>query len=133
MGSESFRGTGWAHPVQVDLNGRIVHADERDGIDRSIVLILGTAKGERIMRPEFGSDLHDFAFKPLSPVNLQRMATAVKSALTTWEPRIRVRHIEARQSTQDYTTVLISIDYEVRRSNVSRNLVYPFYAQGATQ
>ncbi len=132
MASESFRGTGWAHPVRVDGNGRIVHADERDGIDRSIALILGTAKGERIMRPTFGSDLHDFAFKPISPVNLQRMATAVKSALMTWEPRVRVREVEARQSPQDHTTVLISIDYEVRRSNTKRNLVYPFYPQGAT-
>lgn len=131
MASESFRGTGWAHPVRVDENGRIGQADERDGIDRSIALILGTAKGERIMRPDFGSDLHDFSFKPLSPVNLQRMATAVKFALMTWEPRVRVRQVEARQSPQDYTTALISIDYEVRRSNTKRNLVFPFYTQGA--
>lgn len=120
------------HPVQVDERGRIVHAEERDAIDHSIALILGTAKGERIMRPDFGSDLHDFAFKPLSPVNLQRMATAVKTALVTWEPRIRVRGVEARQSPQDYTTALISIDYEIRRSNVRQNLVYPFYSQGGT-
>jgi len=129
----SFRGTGFAHPVRVDGSGRIVAASERDLLDRSIVLILGTAKGERIMRPDFGSDLPDFVFKPLSPVNLQRMATAVKAALATWEPRIRVRRVEARQSPQDLTTALISIDYEVRRSHTKRNLVYPFYAQGSPQ
>ncbi len=130
MAPESFRGTGWAHPVRVDRDGRIVHADERDGIDQAIALILGSAMGERILRPDFGSDLHDFVFKPLSPVNLQRMATAVKSALLIWEPRIRVRNVEARQSSLDYTTVLISIDYEVRSSNTKRNFVYPFYSEG---
>lgn len=126
----SFRGTGWAHPVAAAA-GRLEEVSERPAIERSIELILGTAKGERLMRPDFGSGLHDFVFKPLSATNRARMATAVKQALQAWEPRIRVLDVTVRVTPQEPARALISIDYEIRRSNTQANLVYPFYVRTA--
>ena len=130
MAESSFLGVGWAFPADVDQTGNVLRAKDTAVIDRSIELILGTAKGERLMRPDFGSDLQDFLFKPLSDNNKSRMATVVKDALMAWERRIRVLSITVTASPQDPATALISIDYEVRSSNTKGNLVYPFYLQG---
>ncbi len=129
MVGSSFQGTGWRHPVAVDDSGRIRKVDGGEAIDRSIALILGTAKGQRLMRPDFGSDLPDFVFKPLSEGNRTRMATAVKKAINTWEPRVRVLAVEVTISPRERAQALISIDYEIRSANTKRNLVYPFYVQ----
>lgn len=122
-----FLGTGWAFPVDIDDDGRFATATDLEVIDRSIRLVLGTALGERIMRPDFGSDLPSFVFRPLNANNRSRMATAVSDALQLWEPRIRLMGVDVTVSPADRATVLIGIDYEVRRSSIRANLVYPFY------
>lgn len=127
---KGFIGNGWAHPVSIDAQGSFRRAGETDLIARSIHLILGTARGERMMRPEFGSTLADFVFKPLTAANRGRMATAVKAALQTWEPRIRVLDVAVSVAPDDPAKALISVDYEIRRSNTRANLVYPFYLEG---
>ncbi len=128
--TSQFRGTGWAYPVKVDDDGNLSKATDVDAIYRSIKLILGTAKGERLMRPDFGSELYSFLFKPLSAVNRSRMATTVKEALMAWEPRIRVLDIKVEVSLQSSTTALVDIEFEIRASNTKTNYVYPFYLQG---
>ena len=125
-----FLGTGWAFPVTLDENGNIATASELEVINRSIELILGTAKGERLMRPDFGSDLFDFVFKPLNHSNKRGMATAVKAALQKWEKRVRLLDVVVSSDVSDPGTALISIEYEVRSSNTKGNLVYPFYLGG---
>ena len=47
-------GSGLAFPLQVDRRGGIALARDEQDIDQAIQLILGTAPGERPMRPEFG-------------------------------------------------------------------------------
>lgn len=131
--TQNFLGTGWGFPVSVDSQGRIVRVDEVDAINRSIQLILGTAKGERLMRPDFGSDLFNFLFQPLSAINKGRMATTVKSALQKWEPRIRVMDVAVSSNPRNAATALISVEYKVRSNNTKANYVYPFYLRGPEQ
>lgn len=125
-----FLGTGWTFPVTLDENGNIATARELVIIDRSIEVVLGTAKGERLMRPDFGSDLFNFVFKPLNHSNKRGMATAVKTALQKWEKRIRLLDVVVSSDASDPGTALISIEYEVRSSNTKGNMVYPFYLGG---
>ena len=127
-----FLGTGWTFPLTLDENGSIATASDLDAINRSIEVILGTAKGERLMRPDFGSDLFNFVFKPLNHSNKSGMATAVKTALQKWEKRIRLLNVIVSSDTANSGTALISIEYEVRSSNTKGNLVYPFYLGGET-
>ncbi len=127
-----FLGTGWAFPVTLDDAGNVATASELDAINRSIELILGTAKGERQMRPDFGSDLFNFVFKPLSHGNKRQMESAVKNALQKWEKRVRLLDVVVTGDAADPGTALISIAYEVRSSNTKGNLVYPFYLGGET-
>ena len=60
---------------------------------QAIALILGTAPGERPMRPEFGCAVHDFVFDTIDAAMIGSMETPIRGALDRWEPRIDVdRH-----------------------------------------
>jgi phage baseplate assembly protein W len=123
----SFLGQGWQFPVGVNVRGGIAMTRGERDIEASILVILATSKGERVMRPEFGSSLHDFVFAPNNPTTHGLLAYHVQEALARWEPRIEVQEVDVQPDPDEPSRVLISIRYEVRSSNDERNLVFPFY------
>jgi phage baseplate assembly protein W len=120
-------GSGLAFPLQVDRRGGIALARDEQDIDQAIQLILGTAPGERPMRPEFGCGVHDFVFDSIDAITIGRMEEAIRSALVRWEPRIQVQTLAFDLSGADSGLLTIDIGYTVRATNTERNLVYPFY------
>ena len=120
-------GSGLAFPLQVDRRGGIALARDEQDIDQAIQLILGTAPGERPMRPEFGCGVHDFVFDTIDAGTVGRMEEAIRSALSRWEPRIEVRSVEFDVSHAANGVLAIDIGFTVRATNTDRNLVYPFY------
>jgi Bacteriophage baseplate protein W len=120
-------GSGLAFPLQVDRRGGIALARDEQDIDQAIQLILGTAPGERPMRPEFGCGVHDFVFDSIDANTIGRMEEAIREALDRWEPRIQVQTVEFDLSGADNGLLTIDIGYSVRATNTERNLVYPFY------
>ena len=120
-------GSGLAFPLGVDRRGAIALAHDEQDIDQAIQLILGTAPGERPMRPEFGCGVHDFVFDAIDANTLANMEVAIREALDRWEPRIDVRSIRFDASAASGGLLTIDITYEVRATNTTRNLVYPFY------
>jgi Bacteriophage baseplate protein W len=120
-------GSGLAFPLQVDRRGGIALARDEQDIDQAIQLILGTAPGERPMRPEFGCGVHDFVFDTIDAGTVGRMEEAIRSALKRWEPRIEVRSVSFDVSHAVEGLLTIDIGYSVRATNTDRNLVYPFY------
>jgi phage baseplate assembly protein W len=120
-------GSGLAFPLAVDRRGSIALARDEQDIDQAIELILGTAPGERPMRPEFGCGVHDFVFDSIDANTIGNMEEAIREALARWEPRIDVRSVRFDASEAVNGLLTIDITYEVRATNTSRNLVYPFY------
>jgi uncharacterized protein len=120
-------GSGIAFPLQVDRRGGLALARDETDIDQAIELILGTAPGERPMRPEFGCGVHDFVFDTIDAGTVARMETEIRGALDRWEPRVEVTDVQFDLSGSDTGRLLIQIDYRVRATNHIRNLVYPFY------
>ena len=66
-------GSGLAFPLQVDRRGGIALARDETDIEQAIELILGTAPGERPMRPEFGCGVHDFVFDSIDASTVGKM------------------------------------------------------------
>ena len=120
-------GSGLAFPLQVDRRGGIALARDEQDIDQAIQLILGTAPGERPMRPEFGCGVHDFVFDTIDAGTVGRMEEAIRSALTRWEPRIEVRSVDFDLTHAVEGLLTIDIAFTIRATNTDRNLVYPFY------
>ena len=120
-------GTGVAFPLRVDRRGGVALSRDNDDVQEAIALILGTAPGERPMRPEFGCGVHDYIFESVDAYALGRIEYEILVALDRWEPRIEVLAIEFDLSNSDRGELMIDITYQLRATNDIRNLVYPFY------
>jgi phage baseplate assembly protein W len=130
--SDHFVGAGWAFPLRTDPTGRVALVRRDREIEESIRLILGTAYGERPMRPDFGCEIHDYVLGPVTPDMTGRMASAVRESLVRWEPRIEVEGVDVSLG-EDPGVVYIDIRYSVGETNDPRNLVFPFYTLGTEQ
>jgi uncharacterized protein len=125
-------GSGLAFPLRVDARGSLALAHEDEDVREAIAVILGTAPGERPMRPEFGCGIHDYVFESVDSQTVGRLEQAVREALDRWEPRIDVLEVEftVEQSAEGGMVndlVVIDVSYRLRATNDMRNLVYPFY------
>jgi phage baseplate assembly protein W len=127
--SKDFLGRGWQFPVETDYRESIELSAGVEDIKESIRLILDTAKGERVMRPEFGCGIHDYVFATVDRSTLTLIETSVREALRDWEPRIDVQNVEVSTDELDVGKLLIRINYRVRDTNNEFNLVYPFYLE----
>lgn len=127
--ARDYLGTGWAFPLRVTPNGRIATARAQDRVEDSVYLILGTALGERVMRPAFGCGLADLVFEPGGPPLAERVVPLVRQALVRDEPRIDVLDVSAEAPPDAPTLLLIRVSYRIRQTNSRGNVVYPFYAQ----
>ena len=124
--SKEFLGSGWAYPVKRE-NSQFNKSEHEQGIAESIQIILGTAKGERIMRPDFGCGIHDLVFAQNNLGTAGLAQFYVEDALVRWEPRIDLEGIEVNADPSDLARLLISIRYRVRKTDSAFNMVYPFY------
>jgi phage baseplate assembly protein W len=127
MSGSSFIGRGWAFPLRVNATGGIGMVDRDRELAEAIRLILGTAPGERPMRPEFGCGIHEYVFAPGDGATAGRIAQEVRTALERWEPRITVDDVVGAFDAVDDGTLYIDVRYLVRSTNDRRNLVFPFY------
>ncbi|CAG0963630.1 MAG: GPW/gp25 family protein [Candidatus Methanoperedens sp.] len=124
---KNFLGVGWKFPVRADNDRKIAVSRYEEDIRESILIILGTAKGERVMRPNFGCGIHDLVFASINATTIGMVENNVREGLLYWEPRIEVIKVEARDDRAFEGKLMISIDYRVRITNNRSNLVYPFY------
>lgn len=125
--TKEFLGSGWKFPVKTGAGGAIVLVSAEDDIREAIRIILGTAKGERVMRPDFGCGIHQRVFSVINTATLGIVETEVKEALILWEPRIEVVKVSASSREAAQGRLLVDIEYRVRSTNTRFNLVYPFY------
>jgi Bacteriophage baseplate protein W len=126
--SKTFLGRGIACPLAADEHGALEHAAYEDSVQQSVWIILRTAKGERVMRPDFGCGIHELVFDTVTASTGGRVVSAVREALLRFEPRIDVRDVNVSPGGNG-EVLLISVDYEVRATNNVFNLVYPFYLE----
>jgi uncharacterized protein len=130
MSGNDFLGFGWNFPVTKDAGKQIaLTPSAEDGIRQSIWMILSTAPGERLMRPDFGCGLTDLVFSVNNAGTANAVAAAVREALAMWEPRIDVLDVYAAADPQRPNVLLVEINYAIRSNNSRFNLVYPFYLE----
>ena len=126
--TKGFLGVGVGFPIQFDGVGAIATAKYEESVRQSLWIILGTSKGEHVMRPDFGCGIYDLVFEVNSASTSGKIAQAVREALLLQEPRIDVRNVQVTAH-DNGQTLLIQIEYQVRATNNVFNLVYPFYLE----
>ena len=96
------------HPITNDL----VVSKDASAIKQAIVNLLLTNKGERVMQPDYGSDIRSFLFEPLDFGTAVQIKNSIKYCLTTFEPRM----IEVLPSYED-NGFSVELTYSIRGSD----------------
>jgi phage baseplate assembly protein W len=120
-------GKGLYFPLRPGSDGKLSFLGGAEKIRQSILLILSTAPGERVMLPEYGCGIHELLFEANTAALRASVQSQVQEALTRWEPRIDVLNVRVEPGGEFANQLLIRIDYRVRANNSIFNLVYPFF------
>lgn len=129
---KEFLGSGIAFPLNIDGQGRISINSLEEQVRQSILLILRTARGERVMRNDFGAGLHRLVFSPSNYATFAMVEHEVKDALIRFEPRIDVMNVKVTPYPDEPEKLDIYLEYRVRKTDTMFNLVYPFYLERGT-
>ncbi|MEC5174014.1 GPW/gp25 family protein [Chryseobacterium nepalense] len=129
-----FLGTGWSFPPEFnETEGKLAMTSDVEDINNSLMILLSTRPGERVMFPNYGCDLQEMLFKPLDLTLITQMKGIVERAILYHEPRINILSIEINAQNEIEGEILIEINYEVRNTNTRSNMVFPFYKEEATE
>jgi phage baseplate assembly protein W len=117
--------TGFAFPLRVDARGGIADARGGDAIRQSVLTILATHPGERLMRPTFGCPLRSLVFEPNNGATASLARFYVQDALTRWEPRIAIDDITVfNQDTADGPSLQIELSYHLLAGGHAQALAF---------
>ena len=122
-----FLGRGLRFPVSVNLNGGVSSSQLEENVRQCIFIILGTAPGERINRPDFGCQIHDLMFAPNNALTAAQAEIYCEEAIMKYEPRVEEINCRARTNPDEPNRLDIRIEYVIAGKNDKRNLVFPFY------
>ncbi|CAG7640749.1 GPW/gp25 family protein [Paenibacillus allorhizosphaerae] len=126
--SSEFLGRGWKFPISVDPStGKIRMSAYEEDIEEAIRLIIRTSKGERVMRPQFGSGIQQYVFGLTDPTTRQLMESSFAEAILQWEPRVYEVKVTSDLEAIGSGILHLNIRYTVRSTNNLYNLVFPFY------
>ena len=85
------------HPVTND----VVVSKDSSAIKQAIVNLLLTNKGERLMNPNYGSDIRKYLFEPLDYGTSYLIKGNIESTISKFEPRISVLRISCKPNYDD--------------------------------
>lgn len=129
----TFLGTGWSFPPSFSrVNNTVQMVREIEDIKESLHLILGTAPGERIMQPDFGSNIRRVVFDPLDSSFISEVNDIISRALLYFEPRINYLYSEVSHWNELNGALYVKVNFTVIATNTRHNIVYPFYRDEGT-
>lgn len=97
---------------------------DAEHIKQSIQDILTTPVGSRVMRRDYGSDLFELIDQPQDLALRLRLMAATVMALTAWEPRIRITHIDIQPA---QTNGRLAVTLTAERADQNRSMIAEDY------
>lgn len=111
--------SGIALPWDGTLQGLLEPKGDMEVLKSSVLWILMTRPGERVMLPEFGSDVPGAVFEPNDEATEMALQHAVQDAIQEWDDRIQFR--DATITSEDYT-IKVRVSFENKDDPLSREL-----------
>ena len=129
-----FLGKGVAFPFRftqrtggVYRGSSVSPSEQIQHVTESIIQILSTMITSRVIRRDFGSRMHGIVFEPNDPTLDTQIEYIIRTAIETWEPRVIVGPIYVDRTEWKEGRLEISINIMIRRTNVSTNIVFPYF------
>ena len=98
----------------LDPAGAIDTVADDEAVRQSLLMLISTRPGERVMRPEYGCDLHRLVFSPNDDTTAGLAIHFVRQAVERWEPRVEILRVDANRDPFESTRLAIVLDYRVR-------------------
>jgi phage baseplate assembly protein W len=115
---KAFLGRGWSAPIALNPRTGLVQSVEyEEDIRQSILIILMTVPGERVMRPNFGCGIHELVFTSLDSTALQLIRSSVEESMRRCEARIELLNVTVDEEASAEGMLLVQLEYRVRRTN----------------
>lgn len=121
----TIQGSCLSHPISADRRGTLATiSDAAEIVRQSIISIIETRQGERVMLPDYG--MPDLVFSVVDAGFAARFAYYVEQQIKNYEPLVTSVRASATTIEDDSNphAAAIRVSYTVRGSNVPRNLVY---------
>ncbi|EXI61670.1 hypothetical protein MHD_05450 [Mannheimia granulomatis] len=93
--------------------------DEVEHIKQSIKDILLTAKGSRVMRRTYGSNLYKLIDKPIGAILIMQLSAACVMALKQWEYRIEVTRFKVAFDQENHSKLICTLDFTIRKRKIN--------------
>ena len=125
---KTFLGIGWKFPPSFDKRtGSVVLVSEEEDIRESLLILLSTKPGERVMLPDYGCDLTFSVFESIDSTLINEIKRKIEFSVLYYEPRIILDDIKIEPDTENEGLLMIELIYTVRKTNKRSNMVYPYY------
>jgi phage baseplate assembly protein W len=128
----AFLGTGWSFPPTFSKRGTVHLVSAEEDIRQSLLILLGTNPGERVMQPSFGCGIKSQVYENINESTLTVLKDLIQRAILFYEPRVIVESIQTDTSAAYDGKLVFLIDYRVISTNTRHNIVYPFYLREGT-
>jgi hypothetical protein len=120
-------GRRWSYPPRLGDRNQVSLSQDDMAIREAIFIIINTVPGERVMRPDFGCEIHSLIFWPANDQTGAIAERYVREALERWEPRIEIKDITVVPGNTELGELIINISYRIKGYHDIRSLVYPYY------
>lgn len=110
--------------LQVNAQGGVDTVQGEESIRQAILLLLATAPGERVMRPDFGCGLHRLLFAPNDESTAGLAIYYVRQSIERYEPRVELLNLDAGPSLEVPELLEIFLEYRVRATQQSGQITF---------
>lgn len=123
--AEQRKTFGWSFPICINKRtGKIETTEYETDIKQSILILLNTVEGERLMHKNYGSNLNRFMFEPISYALIKNIKDEIVRSIKKWETRIQNVTVDVFHSTEEETKLIIQIQYIVKETGEKHGFHY---------
>ena len=110
--------------VRNSTTGGIAMVEDAASVRQSILLLLSTRPGERVMHPNYGSELYRLVFSPNDNTTAGLAIHYARRALTRWEPRVQILNLDASRNPEEQSHLDLILDYRVHATQHTERLTF---------
>lgn len=119
---EKVYGRGWGFPPVFSLEAGVGMASGAEDVQQSLIILLNTLPGERIMRQEYGCDLNQFMFANINAELMAEVETQIYDSVLKDEPRAELTAVNVSQEESALNRLHVQVVYRLRGSDVSQSV-----------
>jgi phage baseplate assembly protein W len=135
--NKQFLGRGWSFPPSFERGApgqgsRVCMVAAGTDIHQSLVILLSTVPGERVMLPGYGCPFERHLFDSIDQHTLTQIESMIRDAVLRYEPRILLEDVQFDTGGALDGELRITLVYLIRATNTRSNMVFPFYLREGT-